>query len=502
MRSFFVRLVAAFALLAITSSPALARARWQRAETPHFVFYSEVSDRNLREAARKLELFDAELRTLWHLPEVASANKLDVYLLLSSSRLREVWPSVGSDVLGFYTSEPELIAAFATYTDTGLTRQEVLFHEYVHHFMFQNLTAAYPAWFVEGFAEYLATMKFDDAHATIGYYSEGRAYDLISDNWPTTDQFLRHPSNMTPALESSFYAESWTAVHYLYDDNAHMAHFISYVEALESGADPVQAFGPAFGVTPLAFEQMLHRYARARIGLRIGPLPQFDPSIAITAMPESANDLLLPLARLKGGVKEADAPALAARIEQIAARYPDDPFAQRVRARGMLARGGFADARALVTPMLSAAPDDPELNYLMGRTYLDEAAANHSANGATSAARRYFVKAFRVAPNDVPTMFDYVETYAFGDRMPDSVVDVAVHVSNLAPQVMSTVLPTSYLLMQRQRWDEAIVLLRRMAYSPHGGEGAEEAQQYLQAAIQHHMPVDLDPLQPLAPAMH
>jgi hypothetical protein len=92
--------LAALIVLAVMTSPALARSRWQRAETPHFIFYSEVGERNLREAARKLELFDAELRSLWCLPQEASLDKLEVYLLQSQSQSqsqsssREVMPEV------------------------------------------------------------------------------------------------------------------------------------------------------------------------------------------------------------------------------------------------------------------------------------------------------------------------------------------------------------------------------------------------------------------------
>jgi len=93
-----------------------------------------------------------------------------------------------------------------------------------------------------------------------------------------------------------------------------------------------------------------------------------------------------------------------------------------------------------------------------------------------------------------------MQTYAFGDSMPESAMDVAVRASNLAPQVMSTVVPTAYMLMQRQRFDEAIVLLPRMAYGPHSGSGAAEAQRLLRAAIRHELPSASAEDQPPAPS--
>ncbi len=58
--------------------------------------------------------------------------------------------------------------------------QQTLFHEYGHHFMKRYVTAAFPAWFVEGFAEYYSTVDFDkQGKALIGKPARRRAYGLI-----------------------------------------------------------------------------------------------------------------------------------------------------------------------------------------------------------------------------------------------------------------------------------------------------------------------------------
>jgi hypothetical protein len=497
-------LCTALVLILLSAAPATARVRWHRAETPHFIIYGEVSERDMREAAQTLEQFDASLRTIWSLSNDPSPVKLEVYLLDSDDRLREVDPSTAEWVAGFYTPQPELIAAFATYDDRGLAGREILFHEYAHHFMSENLPGAYPAWFVEGFAEYLSTIKFERERIVLGDYSEGRAGDILATGqWPTAEQFLRHPDNMSEALQRRFYAQSWVAVHYLYREQNRLAQFAAYVGAIQNGADLVQAFEPAFGVSPEAFQEELQRYARGGIQRRAGPLPVIDVSgVAITSMSEAANDLLLPLARLRiGQVEGAEAQALAATIEARAAAYPDDVFAQHARLRAMILRGAYADARAAIEPMLAAAPTDGGLNFLMGKAYLEEARAGQPSSTLTTAARRHFVRAFQVNENDFPTLFNYMATYEFGDRMPDSAMDVAVRVNNLAPQVISLALPTAHMLMQRERWDEAAVILRRVAYAPHGG-GSDMAQRMLQAAMRHDMAaLSQQQLAPIAPTL-
>ena len=50
----------------------------------------------------------------------------------------------------------------AKYRDsrTDLDPKSVLFHEYAHHFMLHHFPAAYPAWYVEGFAEFFSVVAF------------------------------------------------------------------------------------------------------------------------------------------------------------------------------------------------------------------------------------------------------------------------------------------------------------------------------------------------------
>ncbi|MDX2275006.1 MAG: hypothetical protein NW206_06100, partial [Hyphomonadaceae bacterium] len=437
MRSIYTLLVAALAFIALTADPAEARSRWLRAETPNFIIYGEVGERDIREAARLLEQFDASLRSITRLPTTPSQTKLQVYLVDSRARLREVSPGLDDWVAGFYTARPELIAAFAIYDARGFDGREILLHEYAHHFMSRYSPDAYPAWFVEGFAEYLQTIEFERDRIIIGGFSEGRVADILSGSWPNSEQFLRRPDDLSDTLQRRFYAQSWVAVHYLYSEPGRMSQFQDYVDAIGSGADLVQAFEPAFGMTPDAFQNELRDYVRrGRIARRAAPLPAIDASVTITAMPEAANDLLLPLAQMQlENLDEADAAALAARIEATAAAFPDEPFAQRARLRAMILRGAYAEARAAIQPMLTAAPTDGELNYLMGKAYLEEALAENTGGQLTTTARRHFVRAFQANPNDFPTLFSYMSSYQLGDPMPDSTMDVAVRVTNLAPQV-------------------------------------------------------------------
>src|SRR5262249_27179427 len=143
------------ALLALGAGPARAEGAWLRAETPHFVIYSGTTQERLRDAAAKLESFDAVLRQIVRPIDSPAKGKLEIYLFRDFKTMQIVWPRAGAGVGGFYTTSPDFIGAFALYRfDLGVAAHEILFHEYAHHFMLQHFAGGYPPWFVEGFAEY------------------------------------------------------------------------------------------------------------------------------------------------------------------------------------------------------------------------------------------------------------------------------------------------------------------------------------------------------------
>src|SRR5688500_4343027 len=62
-----------------------------------------------------------------------------------------------------------------------LDAEKILLHEYAHHFVLQNYAGAFPAWFVEGFAEFNSTARFaKDGSIAFGIPASHRAGELMS----------------------------------------------------------------------------------------------------------------------------------------------------------------------------------------------------------------------------------------------------------------------------------------------------------------------------------
>src|SRR5690606_25851862 len=109
---------------------------------------------SLRRYVRNLEVYDFLLRQRMGLPPAAGGRKLPIYLVNGRSGMLQINPRTGQNVAGTYFPVGEDIFA-AAFNDR---EQDYLFHEYFHHFSYQLAsTAGYPAWLLEGLAEYFMT---------------------------------------------------------------------------------------------------------------------------------------------------------------------------------------------------------------------------------------------------------------------------------------------------------------------------------------------------------
>jgi hypothetical protein len=157
-------LIFALALLA----PAVAQAAWREASTPHFLIYSEENAATLQAFATRLEKFDKAMRMMRGMddPPVGPANRLTIYVVPSVASVQRVMGRDGRNLAGVYIPRATGSIAIVPRKTGGtgayaLNAETVLLHEYAHHFMFANAFVAYPAWFVEGFAEFNSTTKFE-----------------------------------------------------------------------------------------------------------------------------------------------------------------------------------------------------------------------------------------------------------------------------------------------------------------------------------------------------
>src|SRR3546814_18367930 len=105
-----------FAVLTILLSGALspAHAEWQEASSRHFLVYGDVSARQVRAYAERLERYDSALRFITGQAETAASRRhpVTVYLLPRLSAVRKPSSPNTSPVTGFHVPSFQRLRAF------------------------------------------------------------------------------------------------------------------------------------------------------------------------------------------------------------------------------------------------------------------------------------------------------------------------------------------------------------------------------------------------------
>jgi tetratricopeptide (TPR) repeat protein len=470
-----------------------AKAEWLRAESPNFIVYSEGREARVRQQVAQLEEFDALLRMLTATTAPPSANKLNVCFVRGTTGLRTV-ANVGSLVAGFYTTSPEGIVAVVDEAENrGENNNQILFHEYAHHFMLQYHPAAYPKWYVEGFAEYVMTARILPDRIEFGGFNQERS-DWLSDrdNWVPFERILFEGDRPLSAEDSvRYYAQSWLLVHYLVRDAQRRTQLRAYLAALNRGQDPREAFTAAFGMEASQLGRVLRAYLRDMTFTRGRRTAAASlPNIRITSLPASADEVLTAQAAIRVGVSETRQEELLRRVRRAAARYRD-PFSKRVLAHAEILYGTPAAAEPLLEELLAAAPADAELLYLRGLRHL---MAGRAAAGATRAgefrrAQSWFVRAHRADPNHFPTLFRSAESLTTDRRfISENTQNILMLATHLAPQVSEIRLSAAQLLLMRDQFDDAETLLLPLAGATHNSGSAAAAKELLALARRRERP--------------
>ncbi|MBX9617225.1 MAG: hypothetical protein K2X25_16655 [Caulobacteraceae bacterium] len=463
-------------------APASASAEWRRAESPQFIVYSTGSERALRDYVQKLETFDRILRQRLRLRQGEPAvRKFPIYLVEGRRGLAEVFPGLNRDIAGIYSAAEEDI--FATAIRNG--DDDIMLHEYTHHFMFQNAPGSYPGWLVEGFAEYHATARISEGRVEIGRYSEARASWLVNSPWIPLEELLsKRPGEVRRGThQSTYYPVAWLLTHWFLSDAGRRTQLQTYVEAVAAGGDPVEAMEQSTGLTLDQLRGALRSYMRERIQITRYTAEFREVEITVTTLPASADDLLLIGQRLKVGVPQDQRLATAEEVRRLAARHPDDPFAMLQLGHAELHFGDPDAGEAVLTRLLEREPENVEALQLLATRFMKLATEAQDARPLLNRARGYLARANAINDSDYYTLLLLGETRRGASNYPnDNDIATWAFAFEAAPQLAATRLGYASVLMLVDRFDDAITLLQPLATSPHGGGAADAAQTMLELA--------------------
>jgi len=471
----FRKWAALAAAVAAFASPGAAQAKWYRAETDRFIVYGEGREAKIREMAVRLTAFDAVLRLHNPPPEGRSPRKLEVYMVGGPQELRKIAPR-SRRLGGFYTARPTGTFAAAIVRNDASRGDDILFHEYAHHFMLANFPAAYPGWFVEGWAEYFSTLRFEGDRVVIGEFDPNRVYGLFNIDWLPMDELIaKAPSQVPFDRRSAYYSQSWLLMHYLRTDPTRAAQLTRATAAIAAGTEPWPAMQSALGMDAKALAAALRDYRTVpRYSI---PNPAPAPQVALTALPDSAGDLLLDGVRLVATPAGSSDDLFLGDVRRRAARWPGDRLAELTLARAEFTIGDVAVGEAIIARRLAADPNDAEALLLAGTGQVF--AAQRDATGREArmkAARPYLIKAYQADKGDYRTLLMYAISRMGDPAWPnDNDVNALLEAQKLGPGVAYASYTAGAVLIGRGRKAEADRILAVVANAPHGGPMAAKA---------------------------
>lgn len=482
MRFLLARLAAA---LLVCLGPVPAHAEWHRASSAHFVIYADENPQRLRDFAIRLERFDFAARALLNMEDLppSKGNRLTIFVLRDEKEVRRLAGDMTGFTSGFYRGLAGGSVAFIPRKVQGGDEDDVnliLLHEYAHHLMFQDLRSAYPEWLIEGFAEFLATAKFERNGAVgLGLPAAHRAYGLLNGKPLPLEALLSgNYQKVTNDQRESVYGRGWLLTHYFFMEPSRKGQLTAYLTAISNGVSPIEAARQAFGDFK-KLERDLDQYLRrSRLVYReVKPANVTVPAVEITRLGAGAAEVLPLLAELRNDVSLKAAKSLAEKIRAIAARFPGDLLVQTTLAEAELNAGNGQAAEAAADRALAVNPQSTDAMILKGRAMMEIATDSADADEKRFAeARKWFTRANKLDPEDPEPLVEFYKSFLLSGTRPNANAIAALHyAADLAPQDPNVRINSALQYVRDGKLKEARARLLPVAFDPHGGEGAATA---------------------------
>ncbi|MCZ4341056.1 hypothetical protein O4H52_05550 [Sphingomonadaceae bacterium G21617-S1] len=479
----FDRLAVAMAMLCLGAP---LQAAWLEVRTPHFRIYSEGTPDTARRFATNLERFDRSIRTIFAFADRPGddPNPLTVFMVDSIDQVSSLCRGGAkvargeSDpcryVAGFYDGRAAGSVAFVprTAADNPTGARTILFHEYAHHLMLANSPAAYPAWYVEGFAELISNVKLDKpGEVGIGLPAEDRFWSLTQERRiPVRELLTAKPADLSSADGVTFYGRAWLLTHYLTFSPTRTRQLTNYLGAINQGKSSEEAASVAFGDLDTLNKEVEAYLSRGRFSYR--PVQVADvPAAAIRIRRLERGEAALMPVRLRSqrAVDEESAPLVVAQARQLAAPWPNDPGAQLILAEAEFDAGYDDETEAAADRVLAVRPDSRDAMIFKALAIMHRASQGHHFDDAIwRAARGWLLKANKIEPDAAWPLFLFYQSFLDQGKTPTAnAVSALEQASGLAPQDghLRMMLVNQYLRDRKLAYARAA--LAPLAYDPH-----------------------------------
>jgi len=478
-----VRRLLLLASVLFVSAP--AHAEWWEARTDHFIIYSQDDERDTQKFAVDLERYDNALRSLQSVEfkPLHDWQKVTIYRLGDFDTMGRLAHTDG--IGGFYewTLLPVEFTPVRTMNRLGsitarmrdtrndMDPRSVLFHEYAHHFMFENFPTGYPSWYVEAFAEFLSTIDLkSDGTFHVGNPPQWRTADLFGGMLTTTPQSLL-ASTAKPDGEDqySYYSVGWLMNHYLTFEPTRKGQLQTYLKLVNDGVPSGDAARKAFGdLDQLAAEITRYKNKGRLYGADVRPANSATPKVTMRRVGPDEEAVLPIRVRTKAGVTHSEAGGVAGDARGVAQKYPNSLPAQLELYEAEFDAEHFDAAEAAADRALQLKPDSIDALIDKGQVLLEKGKKDKQY---LAQARTYLARAHDLdAQHPAPLLYNYLTYWYSGQPIPESANLGLEHAYMVARHNPELRLVLTRQLLSEKKGDLARDILLPLALSPHEGK--------------------------------
>ncbi|WP_374762945.1 tetratricopeptide repeat protein [Yunchengibacter salinarum] len=349
--------------------------RWVQVETPHVRIISQVGADRTRRMARSLDAFRQYLQALFPGELSVPLSPVTVVVVDDDARFADLTGITATRGVYRTALDGTFAVVSAERRDSMFSRsgEQVLRHEYVHHFLHHRYQRTFPLWFEEGLAEFLAGFRDFDGSARFGGMNrpfwavlrEGVvssqpvttvnvAMPRAAPRWASFDALMtartRELDGFRPRMgRALFYAQSWALVHHLMGNGWDDPRWRALLDRLQKGETPQAAMQASYGFGIATLDSRVRadfrrgRESRHSIGVEARITP---PDLSVRTLKDgAAQEMLVKVAVLFARPGSTHLGRLARALSAAATADPRNPFPLAMLTR-LLARAGALDEAA------------------------------------------------------------------------------------------------------------------------------------------------------------